>query len=67
MRLCGRKAARQGRARLSRSARSFIEAYEPKAFVVVNRGVSTSESVEATNVRWTPPQEVVSSLSDLLS
>jgi len=39
------KAARPGRTRLSRSARSFIEAYEPRALVVVNRGVEARESV----------------------
>lgn len=61
------KAARLGRTRLSRSARSFIEAYEPKAFVVVNRGVSASETVGTADVRWAPPQEVVSSLADFVS
>jgi hypothetical protein len=60
------KAARLGRARVSRSARSFIEAYEPRALIVVNQGVSTNEQLGPTEIRWAAPREVTASLADLL-
>ena len=60
------KAAHLGRPRISRSARSFIEAYVPRAFFIVNRGVSGGEDLGATAVRWMAPRELASSSSDLL-
>jgi predicted AAA+ superfamily ATPase len=60
------KAARLARPTLSRSARSFIDAYAPKAFFVVSRGVTHEEEAADTTVRWVSPQELVPSLVRLL-
>lgn len=40
---------------LPRSARSFLEAYRPSLFLVVNTGLSHREQVEASPVRWIEP------------
>jgi uncharacterized protein len=60
------KAAELGRLSLTRSARSFIEAYQPKAYFVVNRGVEGSQDLDRTAVRWIRPQQLSSSLAELL-
>jgi predicted AAA+ superfamily ATPase len=46
------KAAALRRPQLSRSARSFIEAYQPRRFLVVNRELEHEEVVAGTTVRW---------------
>lgn len=60
------KAAELGRPGLSRSSRSFIEAYAPGAFLVVNRGIAGAEDVRGTAVRWVLPQELAPRLADLV-
>jgi predicted AAA+ superfamily ATPase len=60
------KATHLGRSRISRSARSFVEAYAPKSFFVVNRGRSGSQELGTTLVRWIQPQDFVSTLADTL-
>jgi predicted AAA+ superfamily ATPase len=60
------KAAHLDRARISRSARSFIQAYEPKAFIVVNRGITASEQLGPTEIRWMSPPEIAPGLADIL-
>ncbi len=60
------KAALSGRARVSRSARSFIEAYRPSTFVVVQRGGGAVEELGTTTVRWISPAQVSSLVDDLL-
>ena len=49
------KSAELRRAVLRRSARSFIEAYQPELFLVVNTGITHRESIGRTEVRWSPP------------
>lgn len=61
------KAARLGRTHVSRSARSFVEAYEPRALIVVNQGVRAREDLDSTEIHWVAPHELVGSLVDLLS
>ncbi|MBI5529787.1 MAG: ATP-binding protein [Deltaproteobacteria bacterium] len=46
------KAAVLGGPRLSRSSRSFIDAYQPREFLVVNRSFSHHETVSGCPVRW---------------
>jgi len=46
------KATALRRPALSRSARSFIEAYQPRGFLVVNRELEHEEVVAGTTVRW---------------
>ena len=60
------KATRLARPQLSRSARSFVEAYEPRILVVVNRGVRAREKRASTEIRWVPPEEVATSLGALV-
>lgn len=50
------KAAPLQRPKLSRSARSFIEAYAPKVFVVVNLALDETRRLGDTEVRWRPPE-----------
>ena len=54
------KATRLKRPTLSRSARSFIEAYQPRAFHVVNLELEAAERLGATEVRWLPPEALAS-------
>ena len=53
------KASPLRRPTLSRSARSFIEAYRPDSFVVVNLGLEADEVVAGTDVRWVGPEAFV--------
>lgn len=46
------KAGRMAKPRLSRSSRSFIEAYSPEHFFVVTLNSSHQESIGKTLVRW---------------
>ena len=50
------KATEMRRPRLSRSARSFIEAYAPARFVVLNLGHVGQDRIGATEVRWIGPE-----------
>ncbi len=50
------KAAALKRPVLSRAARSFIEAYEPSVFVVMNLALRETRRVGRTEVRWRPPE-----------
>jgi uncharacterized protein len=60
------KATDLGRPALGRSARSFIEAYAPREFLVVNRGVDTRQDVGRTTARWIRPEHLASSLDRAL-
>ena len=51
--------------RLTRSARSFIEAYRPRRFVVLNLALDATERLGETELRWLPP-EAMAELSALL-
>ena len=48
------KATALQRPALSRSSRSFIEAYAPQRFVVLNAGLEHTEALGATRVEWRP-------------
>jgi hypothetical protein len=50
------KATALRRPELSRSARSFIEAYQPRRFVVVNFSLAATERLGETDVWWVPPE-----------
>lgn len=52
------KAAALTRPALSRSARSFISAYRPGRFIVVNRALAHQEEVDGTTVLWTPLAQI---------
>jgi hypothetical protein len=60
------KAAESARPVLTRSALSFVEAYAPKAFLVVHRGAEGSRDLGSTVVRWVRPQHLATSLSEVL-
>lgn len=49
------KAQALGRPNLPRSSRSFIEAYQPTQFLVINTGLDHREQLGSTEVRWTTP------------
>ncbi len=49
------KAAALTRPELTRSARSFIQAYQPARFVVVNLGLTHDAVVEGVPVQWRTP------------
>lgn len=50
---------------LSRSSRSFIEAYRPSAFFVTSREYAARDRIGSTEVRWIQPQEVASAVGEL--
>jgi predicted AAA+ superfamily ATPase len=50
------KAAEMKRPKLSRSSHSFIEAYSPKAFYVVNLSLDAAKRIGQTTVRWIGPE-----------
>jgi hypothetical protein len=50
------------RPRFPRAARSFVEAYRPKALLMVQSGVSHQESEGATEVTWLRPEEVAAAV-----
>ncbi|MBI5490319.1 MAG: ATP-binding protein [Deltaproteobacteria bacterium] len=52
------KASRMPRPRLERSARSFLDAYHPASFAVVNLALRHEEPVGATRVSWILPQDL---------
>jgi len=49
------KAGQPGRAKLPRAARSFIEAYRPHAFFMVQQGVEAREQLGDTTIHWLHP------------
>jgi predicted AAA+ superfamily ATPase len=51
------KAGRMDRPKLSRSARSFIEAYSPETFFVINLTLSADAVIDKTAVKWLKPPE----------
>lgn len=57
------KASALGRPTLSRSARSFIEAYAPATFFVVNLALEHAERIGDTAVRWLPPWQLPSAIA----
>lgn len=50
------KAAEMKRPAISRSARSFIHAYSPAQFIVVNLGLEHEETLDRTRIRWVCPE-----------
>ncbi|MCP4606659.1 MAG: ATP-binding protein [Proteobacteria bacterium] len=50
------KASEMKRPKLSRSSRSFIEAYAPTRFYVINLNLNIEEQVFDTTVRWIGPE-----------
>ena len=50
------KAAEMKRPNLSRSSHSFIEAYNPKVFYVVNLSLAAEQRIGETTVRWVGPE-----------
>jgi hypothetical protein len=53
------KASRMDRPRVSRSARSFIEAYSPESFFVINLTLCHEAVVDKTKVKWVTPLEFI--------
>jgi predicted AAA+ superfamily ATPase len=52
------KARRLGRPKLPRAARSFIDAYRPATFLLVNLALEHQEKVGETQVQWITPARV---------
>jgi predicted AAA+ superfamily ATPase len=50
------KASALKRPMLSRSSRSFIEAYAPGDFIVVNLGLTAMDRIGDTDIRWEGPE-----------
>lgn len=59
------KASQLGRLALSRSARSFIRAYQPKALLMVNLGLSGTEQINSTRVEWVRTPQLSRTLSEI--
>ncbi len=60
------KASRMTRPRLSRGARSFLQAYRPDRFLVANLGLTHTEEVEGCVVEWLPATAVVARVREVL-
>jgi predicted AAA+ superfamily ATPase len=58
------KASALQRPELSRSARSFLDAYRPVRFVVVNLALVATEDVGGTAVHWVGPEWLAADGSD---
>ena len=56
------KAGAMGRPSVPRSARSFIEAYRPKQFLIVSTDRFDPERIDGTEVSWITPDEVASTI-----
>ena len=61
------KAGVMGRPSIPRSARSFIEAYRPKQFLIVSTDRFDPERIDATEVSWITLDEVASTMKRLAS
>lgn len=57
------KAASLQRPTLRRAARSFLDAYRPQRFLLVNTGLVHRETVGETEVRWIGPEGLAEELS----
>ncbi len=55
-----------GRFKLSRGARSFIDAYRPHEFLLVHRGEAHEVALDDTRVRWIPAAHLPETLDALL-
>jgi uncharacterized protein len=55
------KATAMRRPELSRSARSFIEAYQPVSFFVINLSLRAEDRFENTQVKWSGPEVLATS------
>lgn len=53
------KASRMDRPKLSRSARSFIKAYCPESFFVVNLNLRAEMDMDKTFIKWVTPVEFI--------
>lgn len=51
------KAANMKQPKISRSARSFIDAYTPKSFFIINPNLSAEDKLRKTEIRWMIPIE----------
>lgn len=60
------KAARMTRPKLSRGARSFLQAYQPDLFIVANLELNHSAVVEDCVVEWLPVTAVVQRVRETL-
>jgi uncharacterized protein len=59
------KAESRGRPLLSRSLRSFLEAYQPAAALLVNLGLAHRERVGATDVAWISPFQLAERVGEV--
>lgn len=60
------KCARLSEGKISRSSRSFIEAYEPPLFFVVNRGYEGEAMLGNTRVRHVLPESLLDVIASIL-
>jgi hypothetical protein len=60
------KAGRLSRPRIPRAVRSFLEAYEPRALLMVQAGLSHRQREGETEIRWLPAPEVAGAVQDWL-
>jgi len=60
------KAGTIGRPSIPRSARSFIEAYRPKQFLIVSADRFDPERIDATEVSWITLDELASTIRQLV-
>jgi hypothetical protein len=58
------KAGHSTRPRFPRAARSFVEAYRPRTFLMVQGGLSHRQREGETEVRWLPAPEVASAVRE---
>lgn len=61
------KASRLGRPVLSRSLRSFLEAYQPATVLIVNTGLAHRERLGDTEVEWILPIHLAERAGEVLS
>jgi predicted AAA+ superfamily ATPase len=59
--------AGDSRGMLSRSARSFVEAYEPEQFLIINRRNFPAMTIGSTRVQFLRPEEVASTVESFLA
>jgi len=59
------KASHLQRPRLPRAARSFIEAYTPNAFLLLNTGLRHREQLGSTTVHWILPGDLTEQVLDV--
>lgn len=60
------KASRLARPALSRSSRSFLDAYRPPLFLVVNTGVTHRAEIAATTIQWVQPPDLAARVAEAL-